>query len=209
MNLPSKSEIASIYEGIHSLNIPLDLQGWGSEMPVFKDLIAETQPKVIVEVGAWKGASTIHMHNTARRLGLDPIIFSVDFWQDPLLQADGPVPKNWADDTSAYRLFLSNIAACGGSENVIPVRTWSGHAPALLKQWGITPQLVYVDAGHEDEDAYRDISGNWEILAPGGRMFGHDWPMPGVRSAVLRFSALKGLKFEIPNPEHWVLEAKP
>ena len=38
-----------------------DIQGWASTSPVFADCIRELNPKLIIEVGTWKGCSAIHM----------------------------------------------------------------------------------------------------------------------------------------------------
>ena len=43
-----------------------DLQGWGSTSGVFKKYFDIVNPKLVIEVGSWKGASAIHMAKTLR-----------------------------------------------------------------------------------------------------------------------------------------------
>ena len=45
------------YEGAKL--VPLDLQGWASDDPILAACIAKVRPKLIIEVGSWKGASAV------------------------------------------------------------------------------------------------------------------------------------------------------
>jgi hypothetical protein len=40
---------------------PTDLQGWHSQHPYLARAMREAHPKVVVEVGVWKGASVVTM----------------------------------------------------------------------------------------------------------------------------------------------------
>ena len=67
------------YASFHSDLAP-DLQGWDSQNPILRKTIAEIRPRLIVEVGTWKGASAIHMGAICRELQLDAEIVCVDTW---------------------------------------------------------------------------------------------------------------------------------
>src|SRR5262245_35034777 len=69
------------YEGFDASKWPIDLQGWNSDLPTFKRLLAEVRPTLIVEVGTWKGASAIHLARICDELKLaETKIICVDTW---------------------------------------------------------------------------------------------------------------------------------
>ena len=47
--------------------LEFDLQGWGQNFPLYERLINDMKPKIIVEVGVWKGSSTIFMANELKK----------------------------------------------------------------------------------------------------------------------------------------------
>ena len=57
-----------------------DLQGWNSQHAYLKDTITSLRPSIIVEIGVWKGGSTVFMANAAKALGLPSVVIAVDTW---------------------------------------------------------------------------------------------------------------------------------
>ena len=49
------------FEGFQFQNCDVDLFGWGGEDKIFNELISRYKPKVIAEVGTYKGQSAINM----------------------------------------------------------------------------------------------------------------------------------------------------
>ena len=185
----------SPYEGFDPDTYPADLQGWGSDDPIFRDLIAVVKPKIIVEVGTWKGASAIHMAQIARELGLDTKIICVDTWlgspehflakqpgwRESLLISNG-MPH-------LYFTFLSNVIRSGFTDCIVPLPSTSENAAVILREIGIRPDLVYVDAAHEEEPAYRDFRLYWDLLTADGVLLGDDYVgWEGVTRAANRFA---------------------
>jgi cephalosporin hydroxylase len=60
--------------------LPLDMQGWNSQASIFGRIIEELKPKLIVEVGTWKGASAIHMAKECLKYTDDFEIVCIDTW---------------------------------------------------------------------------------------------------------------------------------
>jgi len=48
-----------------------DRQGWGSSHPYLTEAIEALRPSVVVEVGVWKGGSTISLASTMKAMNLD------------------------------------------------------------------------------------------------------------------------------------------
>ena len=56
-------------------NFAADHQGWNSRHPVFDEIISEFKPVVVIDVGVWKGASTLYLADLIDRYvnnGLPP-----------------------------------------------------------------------------------------------------------------------------------------
>ncbi len=67
--------LADPYEGAKAVED--DLQGWGSDDPMFEQVIAKILPRTIIEVGSWKGRSAVNIVNTCLRYGVHPSLVCV------------------------------------------------------------------------------------------------------------------------------------
>ena len=185
----------SPYEGFDPDEYPSDLQGWGSDDPIFRDLIAAVRPKIIVEVGTWKGASAIHMARIARELGLDTRIICVDTWLGSPEHFLAKEP-GWRESLlikngfpSFYFTFLGNVVRAGLQDQIIPLANTSENGAFILRELGVRPDLVYIDAAHEEEPALRDFRLYWDLLAADGVLLGDDYMgWEGVTRAANRFA---------------------
>lgn len=192
-------------------------RGWGSTGAVFAELIEEVRPDVIVELGAFLGASALHMAAVSKNLSLSPAILCVDDFRGwpafrDRFRRDVPPPRH--GDALLLPQFMSNVAAAGAdaTARVLPLPFSTASALAALCHWGVYADLIEVDAGHDFHSAWADINLAWAVLRPGGVMFGHDYFTAaddrGVRRAVTLFARVKGLTVR-PHGQHWVLSPKP
>ena len=190
----------SPYEGLDPEQYPNDLQGWGSDDPIFREIIGLLRPEIIVEVGTWKGASAIHMADIVRELGLSTTIVCVDTWlgsPEHYLQAglgDGLRPKHGYPQL--YFTFLANVVRSGHAGRIIPLPMTSESAAVILAAKGVRPDLVYVDAAHERDPALRDFRAYWGLMAGSGVLIGDDYlSWPGVTAAARCFIKEVGLPY--------------
>ena len=200
------------YAGFDASEFPLDLHGWGSDSPAFRELIFAQKPQLVVEVGTWKGASAIQMADLLAEAGCDAPILCVDtwlgaleFWTDTAdLQRYGSLrlKHGWPQ---VYYQFLANVCHRGHQRRIIPFPQTSATAALWLRTFGILADLIYLDGSHEEEDVYADCLAYWEVLAPGGTMFGDDWNWDGVRLAVSRFAKEQGKAVRFLE-DKWVLK---
>lgn len=193
----------SPYAGFDASRHPHDPQGWGSNHPIFRTLVAELRPKLIVEVGSWKGASAIHLAGLAREFGLDCPVVCIDTWLGSSEHILGERPA-WRESLRSlhgfpqlYYTFLGNVVRAGHANRIIPLPCPSDTGAIVLRAKGLAADLIYIDAAHEEAAVYRDLADYWPLLAPGGALVGDDFAnYPGVRAAALRFALEIGLAIE-------------
>jgi hypothetical protein len=170
---------------------PEDLQGWRSQHPVFAQLIESLKPKLIAEVGTWKGASAVQMAAACKRLNLETEIVCIDTWLGNW--------QHWSRESGVgsrvdlrringfpmlYFQFLSNVVAKGFTETITPLPLTSIAGANLFKHYSLRPDLVYLDAEHEYEPVTIDLRAWLALLAPNGVLVGDDYDWPGVKRAV-------------------------
>jgi hypothetical protein len=192
-------------------------RGWGSTGAVFAELIEAVRPDTVVELGAFLGASALHMSAAARNLSLSPTILCVDDfrgWPGFRARFRRDVPPQRHGDALLLAQFMANVVAAGedARDRVLSLPFSTASALGALCEWGVRADLIEVDAGHDFHSAWADINLAWAVLRPGGVMFGHDYFTStddrGVRRAVTLFAKVKGLTVK-PNGQHWVLSPKP
>ena len=183
------------YEGFDFLSLPFDAHGWGQQSAAFRELISQAKPRLIVEVGTWKGASALEMAAAARDLGFPTQIVCIDTWLGALeFWTDQADPERYLSlqlrhgYPTVYYQFLANVCHQGLQDRIIPFPQTASIAALWFRYYGITADLIYLDASHEEEDVYQDLCNYWEIVAHNGLLFGDDYAWDGVRLAVNRFA---------------------
>jgi predicted O-methyltransferase YrrM len=177
----------NIYDNLFLL--PEDLDGWNGNSEVFGDLIRETLPSVIVEVGSWKGQSSINMARTCKKLGLKTKIYCIDTWLGALefwdTLKDTPerdlMLKNGYPQI--YYQFLSNVDHNGVNNFIIPVPMPSNIGLKLLHKQGIKADLIYIDGSHDYVDVSSDINMSLKLF-PDAIVCGDDLLWPDVQKAL-------------------------
>ncbi len=162
-------------EGLYQL----DTQGWNSQHPYLAQAIERVRPRVIVEIGVWKGGSTLFMAENLRRLGLDAAVIAVDTW---LGSWDHWVNPQWRRELSFvhgypnfFYKFMNNVKSLQLQDYVVPLPLDSVNAFHTLRAAGIRPDVVHIDAGHDYRAVKTDIDLWWPWLSPGGIMIGDDY----------------------------------
>jgi methyltransferase family protein len=199
------------YEGFDLRCYAPDLHGWGSRSPAFRELIAQTKPRLIVEVGTWKGASALEMAAVTRELGLSTQILCIDTWLGALeFWTDQSDPERYLSlqlrhgYPSVFYQFLANVCHQGFQDRIIPFPQTASIAALWLRYYGITAEMIYLDASHEEEDVYQDLCNFWNVVRPHGILFGDDYSWDGVRLAVNRFANEQGRQISF-IADKWIL----
>jgi len=160
--------------------LPFNPQGWYSNGPSMEYVLKSTNAKVVIEVGSWLGLSTRHI---ARTIPEDGVVYAVDHWLGT------PSEDNSVFDmANLYRQFLSNVIHENLTHKIVPLRMSSIEAAATLQ---IKPDVVYVDATHEYNEVYEDITLWFPFVKGHGVLCGDDYNWgyeASVKRAVDRFA---------------------
>lgn len=201
----------SIYNNVQLLS--KDITGWNGSSEVFAELIEETKPKLIIEVGTWKGQSAINMANFIKVNKYDTKILCVDTWLGALEFWDSMAHTNERNlllkngYPQIYYQFLSNVIHSELQDIILPFPNTSDIAYKYFLKKQIKSELIYIDASHEEEDVYRDINNYFNLLSTGGIIFGDDYNnnWPGVKKSVQLFCEQKNISFKILEDNYWVI----
>ncbi|MDJ0386826.1 class I SAM-dependent methyltransferase [Roseomonas sp. E05] len=192
-------------------SLPPDMQGWNSRHAAFREVMEAVRPRIIVDVGVWKGASVNFLCETMGQLGIDGAVIAVDTFLGS--------PEHWnrerPDNIFAslrfthgmpglYWQFLSNMVHRKLQDRVVPLAQSSENAAVILKRLRIAPDMIHIDAAHEYEPVLRDTRLYWNLLAPGGVLIGDDYSWKGVAKAADEFAVEVGQPLAVNSPK-WIL----
>lgn len=140
-----------------------DIDGWLTQSEG-NALAALAAGKLVLELGSYKGRSTVAMAQTATH------VVSIDCHKGD--------DSTGSADTLAE--FLANLEACGIRDKVVPI---VGRIEAAC--FFLAVQLF--DMTFIDDDHAASVSGSTEFAVratrPGGIIAWHDWNFPAVREA--------------------------
>ncbi len=168
----------------------VDKQGWNSGHDYLTRAVREVRPRIVVEVGVWKGGSTLTMARALRELQIDGVVIAIDtwlgsseHWMSPKLFRELGFETGYP---SLYHKFMANVASEGLQDYVAPLPIDSLNAHAVFKASGLRPSVVHIDAGHDYASVTGDLKAWWPMLAPGGVLVADDYSPDGVWPEVLR-----------------------
>jgi predicted O-methyltransferase YrrM len=206
-NILSKIYHEDIYRGFSPM--PESITGWGGTARIFEILIKQVRPRIIVEVGTWKGQSAITMAEACRTHQLDCAIICVDTWlgsEEHFLACPAELTRVNGYPRLYYQ-FLSNVVHRNVQDLIVPLPTTSLTAAKLLSQLGIEADLIYIDADHQYEAVMADLNAFLPLLSKSGVMFGHDYYFESVQQALSDFCAERQIGHD-KRGTFWVLETR-
>lgn len=168
-----------------------DLHGWfrPENRKNLTYFIQKYNPQIVVELGSWLGLSTIHI---ASLMSPGSTLYAIDNWT-----AQGDVAIQSAIQSNneirtkiptLYQQFLSNVIHHRLARRIVPIRMDTVEAAQALK---IRPNLLYIDASHDEQSVFKDIMSWYPKLAPKGIICGDDWQYwPGVQRAVTKAAVI-------------------
>lgn len=196
-----------VWEGFQPSDVGKEVQGWNGNHVSLQRLSTVPGVKVVVDVGVWKGQSTITMAKAMKQQGIDGCVLAVDTFLGS--------PEHWDRNRHLFRrknglpdlylTFMSNVYTAGVQDYVIPIPQTSITAAMIFAKHGVKASVVHIDAAHEYEEVLRDAEEYWKLLEPGGFLIGDDYDPTwmGVVRAVGEFSAKHSVALRVDAPK-WI-----
>lgn len=119
----------------------------------------------IVEIGSYRGRSTVMLAKVAAHYGLGPIV-AIDPHNSPIL-----VNPDGSNSKSSYEDFLHSIRAAGIEKHVEPHLAYSKE---VSSGWNRPIRLLWIDGDHSYPGAKADFEGFLPHLVPNGVIALHD-----------------------------------
>ncbi|CAE7029527.1 slbp2 [Symbiodinium sp. CCMP2592] len=184
-------------------------------------LMPEGMPKFVVEVGSLHGHSAIHMATVLDQfnmyhvpiLCIDPFTGDTNMWAN--YQTDRSV-AGWVKIIDGRMMvfdqFMANVQFAinrtVSRNHILPFQATSTVGARWLVEKHFYPDLVFLDSAHELDETFLELSLYYDILEPGGIMFGDDYGWAAVRQDVQRFVEHRN-SHEADPPEFRIIRAEP
>lgn len=194
----------NIYQNFDHTKYVKIINGWNVNPVLYEKYIDKLQPKIILELGSWLGASAISMAKIIKDKKLDTKIICIDTWlgsfefiglhdsdSDRALMSIYGYP-------SIYYQFLANVLYENVEDIIIPLPNTTQLGCQWLTSRNITVDMVYIDADNSFESVYSDLHNSWLLLNNGGVLFGDDLEnpgFPGIKFGLNKFCAEKRLMY--------------
>jgi predicted O-methyltransferase YrrM len=133
----------------------------------FLGLLAACVPAegTIVEIGSFKGRSTVMLAKVASYYGFEPIV-AIDPHNSPIL-----LDRQANPEASSYRDFLSSIDAAGIANHV---ESHVAYSTEMARSWNRPIRLLWIDGDHSYEGAKKDFDGFFPHVVSLGVVAVHD-----------------------------------
>lgn len=121
----------------------------------------------IVEIGSFKGKSSVMLATIAKHYGLNPVV-AIDphNFNNPPLHVHRVSPE-----ATSFHEFLDNLKKTGVAEFVHPRRQYSTE---VASSWDRPIRLLWIDGDHSYKGAKEDFDGFFRYLQPGAIVAFHD-----------------------------------
>jgi hypothetical protein len=179
------------------VTLPTRFHGWmeeGTDEMLASEL--SNQTRLVVELGAWLGLSTRFIADHAP----NATVVTIDHWRG------SPEHQSRED----FRAMLPTLHDTFLSMNwkyrdqIVPIRASTREGLQQVAGFGLTPDLIYVDAEHSFEAVSDDLE-TARTLFPSARIVGDDFDWQGVQNAVEAFAKIHGMRVQRFGARGWKL----
>ena len=199
------SEFESEARGMTRVDVGISHLG---DTQIFDVLLEAVRPDVVIEVGSWMGHSANYIATKAKILGLSPRVLCVDtflgcweHWWFPEFQCELQLQ---AGRPKVYSSFLANVVNADNTDLIRPICLDSWNAAQVLSRFGVTADLIYIDASHDYDAVLNDVRNYSRLLSDRGVIFGDDAPHSPVREAVLKAAEEFGCGVIFDDKRRWI-----
>jgi hypothetical protein len=170
-------------------------------------VLRHTNATFWIEAGSMLGGSVIKTAERVRAAGLSTSIISIDpfvgdvhmlNWEHgTFIAGEWRFIRNERGRPRIYDRFMANVKHAGADDLIVPAVTTASNGfkfvSRMLQQRRlcIPPQVIYLDSAHEQDETFIELLLAFQLLPPGGVLFGDDWNWEAVAHDVLRLAKLK------------------
>ena len=147
----------------------MDIHTWTTQGDTLREFAKD---KKVLEIGCWKGASTINMAQVAKE------VWAIDNFINL-----------WTDEKDIEQQFRDNVEKSGLADKI---NLWVDDSNEVLRFLdGIAARFdfIFVDGGHESPVVNNDSLYACELINPGGYIAWHDADYPPVAAAIEQVKA--------------------
>jgi predicted O-methyltransferase YrrM len=162
------------------------------EKSILLHLLAASKPKVILELGVYKGITTKLMCEWLRQFKIESTVVGFDLEEvlKELVSSDSEIAK------------LKEQGELKFMPGYLP-----GTLDDYLKKEGGIIDFVLIDAQHDYPSVYGELKRIWPYLSPNGFIVCHDYHKPRIQYAIERFSRETNAKYLpiLANPQETIV----
>ena len=157
------------------------IEGWliPQEGKLLETLAQENKNGNIVEIGSWKGRSTVRLAQ-GNMDGKKNLVFAID------PHTGSPEHKIDGKDVDTYPEFINNIKNAGVEKYVVPIVKTSEEAALTFNA---PVGLIFIDGAHEYESVKMDFDMWYDKIIKHGIIAFHDNNWPGVSKLLEQIDA--------------------
>lgn len=155
------------------------IEGFFNFDNIYTDMVKRFDDAVFVEIGSWKGRSTVYMAEEIKKYNKNISWYAVDMFKGTKDENDND--KDVINDT-LYDKYLKNIEPVKDL-----IHTIRGDSKEVYKQFeDESIDFLFIDGDHTYKGCYTDIKNWFPKVKKGGIIGGHDYSEPtcGVKMAV-------------------------
>ena len=177
--------------------IDLDLRGWNFNHSFFDKYLPRHSAN-IVEIGVWKGASTIAMASILKSRATDGVIFAVDTFLGSHEHHANPVFLNQIGLNNGrltmLDTFISNIRQLSLDDLIYTVSLDSVSASKVFFESGTKVDFLHLDGGHSYLNVIVDLISWWQNFSTNAILIADDYTddWPEVKNAIDAFIEISG-----------------
>ncbi len=164
----------------------LELDGWLAEdnKELFRTILGD-DTQLVVELGSWVGLSARFFCELAP----NATVACVDTWEGNVehkIEYSEEIP--YIESAFLHHLWPHR-------ERVVPMRMLSWDGLKEIHDLGLEPDVIYIDASHTYEDAFRDMDVACTLF-PTAQIVADDWMWHSVFRAAVDVARKHGLRIE-------------
>ncbi len=160
--------------------------------------------RLVVELGSWLGLSARHILSWSPTLHL----ICVDHWKGSEEHHRRSDCVKFMQDDVLHKTFIHNMWKF--RERLTAVRESTVEGMRAIAACGLTPDILFVDAAHDEPSVFADCSVGHQLW-PATQIVGDDYCRGPVAKAVDRFAEENGLRVVLSKAKRiagWAVEPK-